>query len=146
MCQLLLWLSSPMPRWEIRWIWSINHLLVSISIQVTLPCESPKLHVRRLEWRCRGCFSISASKESRLAGPDTRYPGTCLFVLRHDLKSSFHLGKMKLSLFNDWPKCLITSKKFVLIVKIKLKRKSLLPVSKLLLVKMRVTLRQVLAK
>merc|ERR1719232_845756 len=28
---------------------------------------SPKLHVRKMEWRCRGCFSISASKESRLA-------------------------------------------------------------------------------
>merc|ERR1719270_186655 len=28
---------------------------------------SPKLHVRKMEWRCHGCFSISASKESRLA-------------------------------------------------------------------------------
>ena len=27
MCQLLLWLSSPMPRWEIRWIWSINQFI-----------------------------------------------------------------------------------------------------------------------
>ena len=32
---------------------------------VRLPCVSDKRIVRRLEWRCRGCFSISASKESR---------------------------------------------------------------------------------
>ena len=109
-------------------------LSVSISIQVTLPCESPKLHVRRLEWRCRGCFSISASKESRLAGADTRFRLVCLsFVTRAELKS-FHLGKMKLSLFNDCPKYLITNKKFVL-VKIKLKRKSLLLESKVFYVK-----------
>ena len=146
MCQLLLWLSSPMPRWEIRWIWSIKQFICfhfysgHSSLRIS-EASRPKIGVAM-----SGLFLNISLQGVKVSGARYQIPGTCLFVLRHDLKSSFHLGKMKLSLFNDWPKCLITSKKFVLIVQIKLKRKSLLPVSKLLLVKMRVTLRQVIAK
>ena len=32
---------------------------------VTLPCHHNQPHLTKLEWRCRGCFSISNTKESR---------------------------------------------------------------------------------
>ena len=32
---------------------------------VTLPCHHGQQQVSQLEWRCRGCFSISNTKESR---------------------------------------------------------------------------------
>ena len=33
--------------------------------QVSLACDSAQQEVVKLEWRCRGCFSISDTKESR---------------------------------------------------------------------------------
>jgi len=38
-----------------------------VNSQVKLPCDSSKLHLTKLEWRCRGCFSISSTKETRVA-------------------------------------------------------------------------------
>ena len=32
---------------------------------VSLACQSAQEEVVKMEWRCRGCFSISKTKESR---------------------------------------------------------------------------------
>ena len=38
-----------------------------VNSHVKMPCDSSKLHLKKLEWRCRGCFSISSTKETRIA-------------------------------------------------------------------------------
>eukprot|EP00092_Neocalanus_flemingeri_P005720 GFUD01006160.1.p1 GENE.GFUD01006160.1~~GFUD01006160.1.p1 ORF type:complete len:1193 (+),score=156.97 GFUD01006160.1:67-3645(+) len=38
-----------------------------VNTHVKMPCDSSKLHLSKIEWRCRGCFSISSTKETRIA-------------------------------------------------------------------------------
>ena len=38
-----------------------------VNSHVKMLCDSSKLQLTKLEWRCKGCFSISSTKETRIA-------------------------------------------------------------------------------
>ena len=42
------------------------------------------VQVRKLEWRCRGCFSISDTKESRVAVLENELPLSLIFPDRYN--------------------------------------------------------------
>ena len=49
------------------------------------------VQVRKLEWRCRGCFSISDTKESRVAVLENELPLSLIFPDRYNqIPSKYH--------------------------------------------------------
>jgi len=66
-----------------------------IHSHVRLSCLSTALTVRKLEWRCRGCFSISATKETRVAVLENESPLTLIYPERFSITQD--AGRFSLS-------------------------------------------------
>lgn len=52
---------------------------------IKLSCDSTALRVKKLEWRCRGCFSISATKETRVAVLENESPLSLIYPERFSI-------------------------------------------------------------